>query len=479
MKKAFLLTFIFILLSRALFLSISPAFFDSLEYLKLFEMPDLLSSLRQVHYPIHPAFLTVFWLFNKIPLGNTLFKTEFLNSLLGFFSCLVLYKIAREFTDQKQALVFTLFSAFTPYFWLSQINLLYEPLLCLLLLFSFYFIVKFGKNDKLIFLHYSAIFFALSFLVSSVSLIYLVVFFGYLWTKNTWIKLFKTCLIFCIYLTSSLIIYGLVISSRNIPFTEIVDVLTYNNPITTKLQAEGWLFFVRTVRNSLVVYFNYLTVPLGGILAALALKEFTKPKNRIFIASWLISFFLLNSIWHTGMFGRLSLLLTLPPLYLLAKLKSRVLLAGLLIFLLIYSAKIVFPYHYQKTPYLLEKEYVESINKADNPLLVISNYEEPYLGGKFDCLVLNSPKTETIWAKEQIDKALSENRKVLFTSQAISAPYYQYDGMQYHILSKRKSHPPTQGEKLIGGYNHKTFKEWAEFDLKIYILINDHFLSTK
>lgn len=460
-----------IFLSRVLFLSISPSFFDSPEYLRLIQLPSLLEALKQVHYPIHPLFITIFWLFNQIPWQTSLIKAEFLNSLLGLASCLILFQIAREFLKLKQALLLTTFAAFTPYFWLSQINLLYEPLLCFGCLFSFYFLVRFQKNSQLVSLHCSAIFFALSFLVSSVSLIYLVIVFGYLWTKSQGIKLLKTCLVFSLYLILALIIYGLVAGFRNIPFTGIGDVLTYNNPLTTKLQAEGWLFFARTARNSLVVYFHYLTIPLGLILAFLGLKEFTKPKGRVFVSSWLLTFLLFNSIWHTGMFGRLSLLLNISPLYLLTKLKNRVLLAGLFIFLLIYSARIVFPYHFQKTPYILEKEFIGNLESQTSPLFVISNYEEPYLRDKFDYLVLNSPKTDVSQIKTQIDNALALGRLVLFTSQAVTAPYFQYDGMNYHILSKRKNHPPTQGEAIISRYQYQIMKEWPGFDLKIFSLL--------
>ena len=84
LSKAVGVVFLVILLSRILLPSISPAFFDSPEYLRLFENANFFDSLRQVHNPIHPLFLLVFWLFNKVPLGTTLLRAEFLNGILGF-----------------------------------------------------------------------------------------------------------------------------------------------------------------------------------------------------------------------------------------------------------------------------------------------------------------------------------------------------------------------------------------------------------
>lgn len=436
MSKTVGLVFLLIFLSRILFLSISPAFFDSLEYLKLFENSNFVDSLRQVHNPIHPLFLLIFWLFNKIPLGTTLLRAEFLNSVFGLLSMIVIYKISRS-------MLVTVFVAFTPYFWLSQINVLYEPLLGLLLALSFYH----SKNLLL-----SAFFFALSFLVSSTALIYLLPLFAWLWAKRP-ANMPSAVLIFGIYLLASLVVYAWILGLRNIPATGLSDVLTNSNGIVDKMLAEGWLFFPRVVRNMTVIYFNYLTIPLGIACLVLGLRK----RNVVLILSWLLPFFILNSIWHAGMFGRLSLPLTLLPLFLLARVKNRILLGGLFALLLIQSAKLVTPYHFQEIPYWREKKLVE--NLEGNPLLIISNYEEPYLKGKFSYLVLNSPRTDEAKIRAEINAVKKHQQPVLITSQAASAPYYQYDGMSFHLLSGSPKPSETFGQKLV-----------KEFDLKILIL---------
>lgn len=436
LSKTVGLVFLLILLSRILLPSISPAFFDSPEYLRLFENPNFLDSLRQAHNPIHPLFLLIFWLFDKVPLGTTLLRAEFLNGIFGFLTTVIIYKISRS-------LVVTLFVAFTPYFWLSQINVLYEPLLGLLLALSFYY----SKN-----LHFSAIFFALAFLVSSTTLIYLLPLFAWLLAKRS--ASWRTAvLIFGAYLLGALAIYAWVLNLKNAPLANLPTVLSGANNLIDKIRNEGWLFFPRVVRNMAVIYFNYLTIPLGLACLVLGLRK----RSVVLVLSWLLAFFLLNSIWHAGMYGRLSLALMILPLFLLVRIKNRILVGGLLVLLLIQSTKLVVPYHFQEVPYWREKKLIENLD--GRPLLIISNYEEPYLKGKFDYLVLNSPQTDEVKIKAEIAAAKKHHQPVLITSQAVSAPYHQYDGMNFHLLSGRPNYPETFGQKIA-----------TEFDLKIIIL---------
>ncbi len=464
----FLLLFL-ILISRTFFSSISPAFFDGPEYLKLFQNSSFLDSLKSVHYPIHPLFLAIGFLSGRIPVGETLFRIEFLNAIIGFLSIIVLYRLFREFFKEDKALFLIAFAALTPFFWLSQINIMYEPLLGLFLIGSFYFLVRWTKEKKVRFLHFSAVSFALSFLVSSTSLLYLIFFVGFL-LKSGRRPLGKWLAVLTVYLLFSLGIYFFILSFRHLPLREAFSVLTSGSGLLTKIRLEGWMFFPRLVRNCLVVYLNYLTIPVGVLVTALAIGEFFLKRNRLLILSWLASFLLLNSFWHAGMYGRLSLFLTLPPLLFLSKIKSRFLLFSLVFFLLIHSCRLVLPYHFQVPPYLLEKEFLENKLKS-SMLLVVSNYEEPFLCEKFSCLVLNSPKTDLPEIKKQIDFALSKKQKVFFTSQALSAPYWQYDGMNYQILSQRKNYAPTEGEKLLDNYDYLVFKEWPDWRLSLYQIL--------
>jgi len=452
--------FLLIFLSRVLFLSLSPAFFDSWEYLRALAAASPIAAFKMVHYPIHPFFIIVGWLFNQIPLSTPLFKAEFFQSLCSLISMFVFYQICLKFSANKQkSLLLGLIFSFLPYIWLSSVNLLYESLLILLLLWSFLFL---EKNFWL-----SGLFFLLAFLVSPVALFYLPLVAVFLLKKSK--KFFgrKYLLAEAIYLLAGLAIYYLIIRLRGGDWQETFRAITAGGVLTQKILAEGWLFFPRMLRNTLVIYFNYLTFPLGIILFFLALTDWRKRKLIYFF--WLISFLIVSATWHLGMYGRLTLFLIIPPLFLLLKLKNRNLWL-ILIFLVIYSGKLVLPYRLQKTPYLLEEEFLENAFKKQNPLLVISNYEEPFLKEDFETVVLNIPGEDFLNDQKRIDRALGAGRLVLLTSQAITTPYWQYDGMNYHLLSQRRDFPTTLGQKLICKYQIQVVKEWSGLNLKIYQL---------
>jgi len=464
--------FLLIFLSRLFFLSISPSFYDSVEYLRLFESLSLLDSLKEAHLPIHPIFIALGWLFNRINLGGVLFTTEVLNSILGLLFLIFFFLFLSQITERKKALTLTAILAFIPPFWLSQINVLYEPLLGLFLMASFYFIFRYQQTLKLSFLHLAALFFSLSFLVSLTALPYLIFFGGFAaFFLNK--KIFKVAFLFFVYLLPSFLIYGFILKLKGLPINEGLAFLFLSNNILEKISQEGWLFFLRGFRNSWLIFSSFLTFPLSILTIFLALKQFFSANNqtRAIIIFWGICFFLLNSYWHAGMFGRLSLFLIIPPLILLLKIKSSRFLFLILTFIIFVSFLQIFPYRLKKVPNFQEREYFKE-NYYSNPLMIISNYEEPYLIEYGEALILNSPKTDLSEYSKRIKEALLKGRLVFITSQAISTPYFQFDGMKYHILSRRKNHPETQGEKLIKNCQLLAVKEWKNFNLKVYRILS-------
>lgn len=501
--------FIFIFLTRFLFLSISPSFYDSVEYLRLFDLSNLADALRQVHPPAHPFFILVYFLFNKIPLSTTFFKAEFLTAIFGTLSSVFFYKIVKKYSVRP--VILTLIFSFLPYVWLSQINLLYEPLLILLLLISFFFLVEGQRKDKKIKNYLlSGLSFSCAFLVSGSAIFYLILVTIYLVKEKKFDeapsslrsgyllpllrrernpfeaessshsssnlclrfsakgdKLFFFSFLAAIFLGLSG--YFFLIKERGLSVSEIFTFLSSSNGLFQKIKLEGVMFFVRAIRNSLVVYFNYLTIPVGILLSCLGILSFLRNQGRKLIISWLVCFLLLNSYWHIGMFGRLALFLTIVPLFLLLKIKNKIILGLILLFLIIRSSMLVLPYRFKETPILLERHYLIGL-KIYQPLLIVSNYEEPYLKDDFEVLVLNAPSTDIAKIKEKINKGLIENRLIFITSQAIFSPYFQYDGMKYQILSKRKNFPITDGKKLLQNFGFEEVKNWPNQNLKIFKL---------
>lgn len=460
-----IIIFLFIFLSRAAFLSISPSFFDSLEYINLFNSPSLVEALKSVHYPIHPLWITIGWLVNKIPISTTLFKIEFLNAILGTICCFLIYKIAKEFTNKSKALLITLICSFLPYFWLSQTNILYEPLLGVFLLGAFYYLIKGNKGNKgKIIL--AGVCFAGAFLVSSTSPIYLIFMAGVLLKKRDLrgLGVLGGGLLF------GLLGYLRILILREIPVREIFSVLSSSNNFLVKIQTEGFLFFLRGIRNSIIVYFNYLTIPVGLYLGYLGILSYLRKQGMEIIIFWLISFFLLNSIWHVGMFGRLSLYLIIVPVFLLIKVKDLRIIKLVFLFIFVTSAFKVIPYHLRSVPDIVEQEYFSQV--SGKPSVIISNYEEPFLKEELeDFRIFNSPKTDIEEIKKWLREKLINGQTVLITSQALSTPYWQYDGMNYQILSKKRNNLVTDGREIISNYKLENLVEFNK-NLKIYRIIN-------
>lgn len=474
-NKLLLLLFFLVFLSRAFFLSKSPAFFDSIEYLRLAEEGSLLNALTKVHYPIHPLFISLNWLVSKIPLNvESIYKLEFMNAFLGTLSILIIFLLLKEYFNKEKSVYLSLVIAFLPYFWLCQINVLYEPVLILFQVLSLYFLVKYLKSKKSLALVLSSFFIMLSFLVSTTGLFFLLFMIVFALSKKEFKFSIKIAALYFVSLLLGFFIYLYLFELRNIPFYEFMEVFTSSNSLFAKLKGEGILFFPRVIRNSLVVYFNHLTLPLGTILLVLLIKQGRKVKKMFFLVFvWFVLFLGINSYWHAGMFGRTSLIFTLFPVILLIEsvfLKKRIFAFLLLICLITSSSSMILAYHFSDTPYSKENNYFRECN---NKILIVSNFEEPYLCAENKCLVLNSPLTDSDNILKEINSSLEKNEKVMITSQAISAPYNQYDGMEYHILSKKRNYPKTAGEKIISNYKLELIKQWPEENLKIYLIEKD------
>jgi len=236
-----------------------------------------------------------------------------------------------------------------------------------------------------------------------------------------------------------------------------LNLLTSGANLGEKMRLEGILFFVRAVRNSLVVYFNFLTLPLGVILLVLSSIEFFRnKKTRGLVVLWWGEFLYLNSVWHLGMYGRISLVLIIFPVLFLLKIKN-LWLKLIVVFLIFSPSFLVIPYRFSKTPYVLEREHFYLL--AEKPSIIISSYEEPYLKEVLtDFRVLNSPRTDLKEIKTWIKKVQLEKGTVFITQQAVTAPYWQYDGMNFHLLSKKKKYSQTAGQQLLESLKLKVFQ---------------------
>jgi hypothetical protein len=91
---------------------------------------------------------------------------------------------------------------------------------------------------------------------------------------------------------------------------------------------------------------------------------------------------------------------------------------------------------YQQKPIaLIEKTMIKKARSNKKSLLILSDYQRPQLFLE-NTLYTNGSLNDQKKLEEAIMLAFSENRRVFISEQAVTFPYYQYDGQQLHIISK-------------------------------------------
>lgn len=94
-----------------------------------------------------------------------------------------------------------------------------------------------------------------------------------------------------------------------------------------------------------------------------------------------------------------------------------------------------FMLYQQKPVFLVEKEMIKKVGINKSDLLILSDYQRPQLALD-NALYINGSLTDQKKVEEKITLAFAEKRKVFATEQAVTFPYYQYDGQQIQIISR-------------------------------------------
>ena len=193
---------------------------------------------------------------------------------------------------------------------------------------------------------------------------------------------------------------------------------------------------LRMTRNSFLILVNGYSPLIPLIIILFFIYGFKNKKwpEMIFFLSFFIPFFLTAKFWYGGLYGRYSSLAaygfaTLIALISNKKLYWLVLFSILLVFLPCLVA-------YQQIPYpQIQKQIISQANLTKDDLLILSDYQRPQLTYQ-NALYLNGDKNNQKLIEEKIDQALKNKKRVLISQQALTFPYFQYDGQQLHIISK-------------------------------------------
>ena len=439
MKNIFYLLLGLFFISRFFFLADYPHFYDSPEYFRESISGSFFQSLISSHEAVHPVWLFLTQMFQKITPANNVWEISLVSAIFGLFSFLIFYFLVKRLFSEKIALLSLVPLIFFPHLWLIQTNVLHESLDSCLFLLGLLFFVIFLENKKVGFFFSALIFLSLAIFDFLGILIWSPVLIG-LAVLKTKEKVFKNIVwgVFIIIISSTLAVFGLYkILSVVLPEPlERLRLLIFDYGGGGIFTDWNFLGILRMLRNDFLILFNgySLVAILGGFLGILYLLKQKKYRVFIFILSFIAPFILTGKFWYGGLFGRYSILVAYPLALLLALFPFRKI-YGVLMFILFFSFLPTF-IAYQKTPISeIQRGLIKQINLDEDDLLILSDYQRPQLPYS-NAIFINGDKKNQEILENNIEKRLLGDKKIFISQQAVDFPYWQYDGQQIHVISK-------------------------------------------
>jgi hypothetical protein len=459
MKKIFPLFFILFLISRLFFLANYPYFFDSVEYLKLSKESNFFASLAQSHESIHPLYLYLIQLSQKIFFSFFkvfgIYPVSFVSAVFAILGTVCFLILIKRLFNREKAFFSLLPLIFFSHLWLVQTNILHESIEQGFFLSGLLFFDIFLEKRTLLFFCLSFLSWSLAIFNFSGIILWFFLALAVVCFRSTK-KNFKRNLIFLS--ASFLLAFGLSLLSLYFIFLQFdpeplkrLEVLFFN--YGGKGIFSGWslLELLRTLRNSfLILFYGYspFSVLVIIFLAILLLKA-KNYKGLLLMCLSLIPFFVSARFWYGGLFGRYSSLVAYPLALFFALIANKKLyflaICGLVVFFIP-----TFLVYQQKPIAEVEASLLEEIEFKENDLLVLSDYQRPQLEDRFKkALFLTGDSINQTEIKAEIREKLDEKKRVFISFQAVKFPYLQYDGQQIHIISKGEAGKPVLKDFLL------------------------------
>ncbi len=437
----FWLILILFIVSRFLFLAKFPFFYDSPEYLKHAQAGNYLKTLATVHIPAHPIYLFLIQKFHQwfgfLSVG---LSTSLVSAIFGLVGFVSFYLLARRLFNNKIALLSLVPLIFFPHLWLIQTNILHETVeqgLFLLGLLSFDIYLE---KKKIGWLLASIFFFSLSIINFLGIILWYPIIFGLTYFRSyhsNVLKHWNRGLIVVIIslicgLTGSYLILFLAVKNPWYHFNEIVFGYGTGGLLTDL----SLINLLRVLRNDFLILINGYSIFTLPIVALVLTRLFLEKRYReiILLLSFFIPFLVTGKFWYGGLYGRYSTMVAyafgLCFGLMLSKNAYWLMTAGSILFFIP-----TFLIYQQKPIALIEKTMIEKVLTDKKNLLILSDYQRPQLS-LTNTLYANGSLNDQKKLEEAIMLAFSENRRVFISEQAVTFPYYQYDGQQLHIISK-------------------------------------------
>jgi hypothetical protein len=452
--------FFLFFLSRLPFINPNNVFFDSKEYLLIFNIPNFIQALASGHFPHHEGYILFSWPLYQ--LGKLIGVNPGLPVVLGqiFFAYLTIlffYKFVAYISNKKIALTSAILFSLTPLFWVTNVAITLETSYLSCFFASLYLFILYIKKPKKIYLYFSFALLALSIITYSAVILWLTLyFFLLLKLKKEKIKILFTMGVFLgVCLSVRILLIALYANEHpfHIFYVSYLSNITDAGHVTSNV--EGLL--VR-IRNFIPVLRSYssLIVILGSFSLALLYK---KDKKLFYLGLlWLLPLIYSNQWWDSLLMGRYSIPAGFGFAFLTAYLiHSRRFVTLLICLYLCVVSLPALSLLRGDTPYMQQEKYAMTL--PEGSLLIESHYSQPVLEHccKARIIAVNDPAVGNGTIKKVVNKYLSEKKPVFVSSAALSDPYGLYMGPYLHPLSLSYTHK-FELESLLTEYTWEQYK---------------------
>lgn len=475
-KKAVKINIIFLsliifILSRILFLSKHPLFFDSPEYLKLTGLANFREAINSAHYFLHPVYLLLGQWFHTILyeyLGNR--YLSLLSFVIGLMGIITIASAFKERLNKDLAYCILFFALF-PLSFLLDTNMLHETFTYGLLMMGIGLYVISTQKNKYVAIP-SFLIISLSVINNLSSLLYLpliLTIFILLIKKGV----VKTKASYSLLFLASSFLFGVFCYQLIIFFLNKYSLSGYNSFLVSGefsqiMNLLSPIGLVRSVRNTiylLTVYFH----PLLLVVISFKTLKFLKNKNYpelFFLLVLFVTLLLFNSFWYGGLYGRVLYPISYIFAYLLGsfandKIKKILLIIAFVTFFYNLS------FYMQPPRYLMKSKTIEKYID-DSSTFILSDYERPQLTyPNFFYLTGDNEKE----INKFIDTKLRMGSKVYITSEGLTFPTRSYDGQRIHLIAGKKEKSFVY---LTLTYKYKLVEIESKKDFVLYEVTNNN-----
>jgi len=407
-------------------------FYDIPEYLRIVTSHSFWQVFSLGHFPIHPFFLGILWVFIKI------FPVNAIAMFFGAISIFILYKISKLIFKKGPYWLPVIVFALFPAVWIINTNLMVESVTLTFYLASLYF---FLSRKKIWF--FISLFLMVGMHLESIFWVPTVFLFPYIFTKEIKFEkknIFKYIKISLWAIFASVIFYCLIyLFSGRVIGGATEQLSTYFSSGILRMVRNAWLSFICD--------FGSLT---PFILLVLLFKNGKSRKVWISWAIFILITFLIGANWQGDFMGRriifAGVLLALAIYRYLGKKSALV----ILYLLPIFASSVIL---YSKgSPFVTP-------NLPIGQVLIETHYLQPFT--KYNGTILWM-ETDDLG---KIDDYLKSGKRVFLTKQAVTAPYLLLVGNNYHMTSVGKV-GDSESRFLFKKYVVEQFD--GNFELKLF-----------